>query len=64
MKAYLDGIDKFNELTGKIAQQEKLVYVDVSDGLEHTKDYFIDNYYLTPMDQNYSPKSILMLFLV
>jgi lysophospholipase L1-like esterase len=48
VEAYLDGIDKFNELTRKIAGQENLAYVDVSDGLEHTKDYFIDNYHLTP----------------
>lgn len=48
VESYIDGIEKFNEITREVAKQEQLVYVNVSNGLIHNLDFFIDNYHLTP----------------
>ena len=48
VKAYMDGIEKFNEITSDVARQENLVYANVSKGIDYNKSIFIDNYHLTP----------------
>jgi len=45
--AYIEGIPRFNEVTRKFAEQNGIMYVDISEGLERTKEYFEDRAHLS-----------------
>jgi len=47
-EAYIKGIPQFNEVTREVASREKVMYVDISKGLDRTGDYFLDRSHLTP----------------
>ncbi len=45
--AYIRGIPRFNEITRQVAEQNDVIYVDIRQGLERTKEYFQDRAHLT-----------------
>lgn len=45
--AYIKGIPRFNEVTREVAEQEGIMYVDISEGLERTREYFEDRAHLS-----------------
>lgn len=44
---YIKSLKRYNELTKAIAYQENMPYIDISDNLGNTKEYFVDDYHLT-----------------
>lgn len=48
IEAYVHGTVQFNRMTKAIAERSGMQYVDISIGIEHNSQFFLDNVHLTP----------------
>jgi hypothetical protein len=48
IEAYVHGTVQFNRMTKEFADRSGMQYVDISIGIEHNPQFFLDNVHLTP----------------